>query len=111
VIQRAMKILFQLILILAFATKQAQHSRLRELFSLTSPLAHPILEKTKEKLLKEQDVERVLRRLSRLTEEETQIVVAQNMEVVYGLISNIRVIMDGARNWAGSSALANSLPV
>jgi hypothetical protein len=96
-----MKILFRLILVFAFATKQARLSRLREFFSLMSPLSQPPLEKIKEKLLGEEDIERVLRRLSRLTQEETQMAVIQNMEVVYGLISNIRVVMDGARSFAG----------
>ena len=70
------------------------------IFSLMSPLSQPPLEKIKEKLLAEEDIERVLRRLSRLTQEETQMAVIQNMEVVYGLISNIRVVMDGARSFA-----------
>jgi hypothetical protein len=65
---------------------------------MTSPLAHPALEKIKEKLLKEEDIERVLGRLNRLTQEETQMAVVQNMEVVYGLVSSIRVVMDGTRS-------------
>jgi len=76
-----MKILFRLILVLAFATRQVQLNR---------------LQKIKAKLLKE-DIEHVLRRLSRLTQEETQMAVVQNMEVVYGLVSNIGVVMDGGR--------------
>jgi hypothetical protein len=96
-----MKIVFQLILVFAFATKQARLSRLREFFLLMSPLSQSFLEKIKEKLLGEEDIERVLRRLSRLTQEEIQMAVIQNMEVVYGLISNIRVVMDGARSFAG----------
>ena len=96
VIEKAMKILFQLILVLAVATRQTQRNRLRELFSLVSPLAHLALEKVKGKLLNEEDIQRVLRRLSRLTQEETQMAVVQTMEVIYGLISNIRVVMDGA---------------
>ena len=46
-------------------------------------------------MLKEEAIERVLRRLSRLTQEETQMAVVQNMEVVYGLVSNIRVVIGG----------------
>lgn len=94
-----MKILFRLILVFAFATKQAQLSRLRESFSLMSPLSQFPLEKIKEKML-EEDIKRVLRRLSRLSQEETQMAVIQNMEVVYCLINNIRVVMDGARSFA-----------
>lgn len=96
VIQKAMKILFRLILVLALATRQVQLNQLRELSSIMSPLAYSALEKTKEKLLKEENIERVLRRLSRLTPEETQMAVVQNMEVVYSLVSNIRVVISGA---------------
>lgn len=104
-----MKILFRLILVLAFATRQVQLNRLRELSSTTSPLAHSAaLEKIKEKLLKEGDIERVLRRLSKLTQEETQAAVVQNMEVVYGLVSSIRVVMDGTRS-SSSQSTYNSL--
>lgn len=102
-----MKILFRLILVLAFATRQVQLNRLRELSSMMSPPAHPpSLEKIKEKLLKEGDIERALRRLSRLTQEETQMAMVQNMEVVYGLVSNIRVVMDGASSSSSRSTYA-----
>jgi hypothetical protein len=81
-----MKILFQVILVLALATRQAEQG---------------ILQNIKEKWLKEEDIMRVGRRLSRLTEEETQMTVAQNMETVYGLISNIRVLMEGGKGFIG----------
>jgi hypothetical protein len=38
----------------------------------------------------------VLRRLDRLTQEEAQVTVAQTLEVVQGLVSNMRVVMDSA---------------
>jgi hypothetical protein len=98
VIGKAMKILFQLILVLALATRQAEQGRLRESLRVDVTLAHPTLENIKEKWLKDDDVMRVGRRLNRLTQEEAQITVAQNMEAVYGLISNIKVLMDGARS-------------
>ena len=37
----------------------------------------------------------VLQRLDRLTQEEARITAAQTLEVVYGLIQNMRVVMDG----------------
>jgi hypothetical protein len=37
----------------------------------------------------------VLRRLDRLTLDEARIATAQTLEVVYGLIQNMRVVMDG----------------
>jgi hypothetical protein len=38
----------------------------------------------------------VLRRLDRLTQEEAQVTVTQTLEVVQGLVSNMRVVMDSA---------------
>ena len=47
------------------------------------------------KLLGESDVEAALQRLDRLTHDETRTTAAQTLEVVYGLVQNIRVVMDG----------------
>jgi hypothetical protein len=52
-------------------------------------------ENTREKLLGEEDVKRALRRLERLTQEEVQMALIQNMEVVYCLINGLGVVMDG----------------
>jgi len=41
------------------------------------------------------DVEAILQRLSRLTEDEARTTAAQSLEVVYGLIQNMSVVMDG----------------
>lgn len=98
VLGKAMKILFELILVLALSTRQAQHGRLRESVFVDVVVAHSTPENIKEKWLKEEDIGRVQRRLGRLTEDETQMTVTYNMEVVYGLISNIRVLIDGARS-------------
>ena len=43
----------------------------------------------------EKDVEAVLKRLDRLTLDEARITAAQTLEVVYGLIQSMRVVMDG----------------
>jgi hypothetical protein len=47
------------------------------------------------KLLGERDVEAVLQRLDRLTHEEARTAAAHTLEVVYGLVQNMRVVMDG----------------
>jgi hypothetical protein len=47
------------------------------------------------KLLGEHDVEAVLQRLDRLTQDEARTTAAQTLEVVYGLVQNIRVVMGG----------------
>jgi hypothetical protein len=53
-------------------------------------------EKFAKKLLGESDVEAVLRRLDRLTQEEARMTVAHTLDVVHGLFDNLRVVMDGA---------------
>ena len=47
------------------------------------------------KLLGENEVETVLQRLDRLTLDEARTTAAQTLEVVYGLVQNMRVVMDG----------------
>ena len=47
------------------------------------------------KLFRENDVEAVLQRLDRLTQDEARTTAAQTLEVVYGLAQNMRVIIDG----------------
>jgi hypothetical protein len=37
----------------------------------------------------------VVQRLDRLTEEESRIATAQTLEVLYSLVQNMRVVMDG----------------
>ena len=63
--------------------------------SVQSYLTQCNAEKLVKKLLGENDVEAVLQRLGRLTQDEAQITAAQTLEVVYGLIQNMRVVMDG----------------
>ncbi len=55
-------------------------------------------EKFGKKLLGENDVEAVLQRLDRLTQEEARTTAAQTLEVVYGLMKNMKVVMDGAND-------------
>jgi hypothetical protein len=47
------------------------------------------------KLFGETDVAAVLKRLDRLTQDEARIAAVQTLEVVYGLIQNMRVVMNG----------------
>jgi len=47
------------------------------------------------KLLGERHVEAVLQRLDRLTVVEARITAVQTLEVIYGLVQNMRVVMDG----------------
>jgi hypothetical protein len=47
------------------------------------------------KFLGENEVEAVLQRLDRLTQDEARTTAAQTLEVVYGLVQNMRVVVDG----------------
>jgi hypothetical protein len=91
------KILGELLSTLALATRQIKQGKPSEsvfdekLLYLTQ--SNP--EKFVKKFLGEMDIEAVLQRLDRLTQEEARITVAQTLEVVYGLIQNMRVVMDG----------------
>lgn len=62
---------------------------------LTRLLSHCEAEKLVKKLLGENEVEAVLQRLDRLTDVEARTTAAQTLEVVYGLVQNMKVVMDG----------------
>ncbi|KAF8486772.1 hypothetical protein DFH94DRAFT_166 [Russula ochroleuca] len=74
------KILIELLSTISLAIQQAKQGRLKKLGK---------------KLLGENDVEAVLERLDRLTREEAQTTAIQTLELVYGLVKNIKVVMDG----------------
>jgi hypothetical protein len=52
-------------------------------------------EKFGKKLFGDNDVEAVLHRLDRLTLDEARTTAAQTLEVVYGLVENLRQVMSG----------------
>ena len=47
------------------------------------------------KLLGENEVEGALQRLDRLTDDEARATAAQTLEVVYRLVQNMRLVMNG----------------
>jgi hypothetical protein len=61
----------------------------------TLPATQCVIEKFTKKLLGESDVEAVLTRLDRLTQEEARMTAAQTLGVVHGLVGNVRVVMEG----------------
>jgi hypothetical protein len=90
------KILVELLSTLALATKQIKQGKLSEsdfveLLYLTRRNAENFVKK----LFGEKDVEAVLQRLDRLTQDEARITATQTLEVVYGLMQNMRVVIDG----------------
>jgi hypothetical protein len=56
-------------------------------------------EKFAKKLLGESEIEAVLQRLDRLTQEEGRMTVAQTLEVVYGLMNTVTVVMNGKQSF------------
>jgi len=47
------------------------------------------------KLLGENEIEAALQKLERLTHDETRTTAAQTLEVVYSLVQDMRLVMDG----------------
>jgi hypothetical protein len=52
-------------------------------------------EKFAKKLLGDSEVEAVVQRLDRLTQEEARMAATQTLGVVHGLVDNIKVVMEG----------------
>jgi hypothetical protein len=52
--------------------------------------------------LGEHEIEAVLQRLDRLTQDEARMTVTQTLEVVHGLVNNVKVVMDGTHSSVGS---------
>ncbi len=92
------KIMVEVLSVLALATKQIKQGRLSKL-TITSNLAMAqcATEKFGRKLLRESDIEAVLRRLDRLTQNEARMAVAQTLGVVYGLVGNMKAVMEGVQ--------------
>ena len=96
-VEMIVKILVELLSILALATKQMKQGKSSEsvfgdvLYYLTQCNA----EKLAKKLLGDKDIEAVLKRLDRLTQDEARITATQSLKVVYGLVQNMKVVMDG----------------
>ena len=90
------KIMAELLSVLALATKQINQGRFSKYYMLyTLLLAQYAVEKFARKILGESEVEAVLQRLDRLTQDEARMTGAQTLGVVHGLMKNMKVVMDG----------------
>ncbi|KAH9995900.1 hypothetical protein BJV74DRAFT_911493 [Russula compacta] len=78
------KIMLEVLRVLAVATKQIKQGRIT---------------KFAKKLLGDSDIEAILQRLDRLTHEEARMTMAHTLEVVYGLVNNLQVVMNGSSRW------------
>ena len=91
------KIMVQLLSVLALATKQIKQGRFSEyVVTYTSHVAQCATEKFAKKLLGDSEIEKVLQRLDRLTQDEARMTVTQTLGVVHGLVGNMKVVMEGA---------------
>jgi len=91
------KIMVKLLEVLALATKQIKHGRFGKcaiMYTLSTSQRATV--KFAKKLLGESEVEAVLQRLDRLTQDEARMTVAQTLGVVHGLVNNVRIVMEGA---------------
>ena len=73
--------------------------------SVSDPLSRPsltipeyIAEQFVKTLLGDSEIENILRRLDRLTQDEARMMEAHILEVVHGLMNNMKVVMDGERS-------------
>ena len=90
------KIMAELLSVLALATKQINQGRLSEShLSQESPRVEVAAEKYAKKFLGERSIDMVLQRLDRLTVEESRATVVQTLDVVHGLVNNMEVVMEG----------------
>ncbi len=83
-----MKILIELLSILALGTQQVEQGLL---------LAQYDTIESGSKLFGIKGVEIVRQRLDRLNQEEARTTVVQTLEVVYALLKNMKVVMNGAQ--------------
>ena len=59
-------------------------------------VAQCVTEKFTKKILGESEIETVLQRLDRLTQEEARMTVTQTLSVVHGLVGSVKIVMEGA---------------
>jgi hypothetical protein len=91
------KIIVELLSVLSLATKQirrGQFSKSVVMYKLS--VTQFAIGKF---VFRESDVEAVLQRLDRLTQDEARITVAQTLSVVHGLVNNMKVVMEGAQSF------------
>ena len=56
-----------------------------------------VAEQFAKKLSGDSEIETILKRLDRLTQEEARMTVAQTLAIVHGLLDNMKIVIDGER--------------
>jgi hypothetical protein len=60
-------------------------------------MAQCAVEKFAKKLLGEREVEAVLQKLDRLTQDEARMTITQTLGVVHGLVGNVKSVIEGTQ--------------
>jgi len=90
------KILVEVLAILAIATKEIKQGRPSErIHNNRLSFAHVGLEKYLKKLIRKNDMEDVLKRLDVLTQEEAQMATAEVLKFTKGINDKANVLIDG----------------
>ena len=91
------KIMVEVLSVLSLATKQIKQGRLSEWFYIVYfyLVCDVVSEKFAKKLLGESEIEDVLHRLDRLTVDEARMTGVETLQIVHGLVSNMKLVMDG----------------
>ena len=91
------RIMAELFSTIALATRELKEGRPSEpvRFSLVCYIVEHIAVKFVNKILREKNIEAVLQRLDRLTQDEARTTTAQLLEVLYRLVQNLTVVMEG----------------
>lgn len=92
------KVMVESLMVLALATKQLKDGRFSECAgTYPLPMTQCAIEKFAKILLRESEIETVLQRLDRLTQDEARITVAQTLGVIYGLVGSVKAVMEGTK--------------
>ena len=92
------KIMAEVLSVLSLATKQIKQGRFSKLSRITYIylVCDVASEKLAKKLLGESEIEDVLRRLDRLTLDEARMTGTETLQVVHGLVGNMKLVLGGA---------------
>jgi hypothetical protein len=93
-------IMVEVLSVLSLATKQVKQGRLSK-WSIISYilLVNLSSEKFAKTLLGESEIENAVQRLDRLTLDEARVTGAETLQVVHGLVTNMKLIMDGTQRF------------
>jgi hypothetical protein len=104
------KILVELISTLALATRELKQGRSSEAVLIGIHLTDHITVKSVKEMDREKDIEAVLQRLDRLTQDEAKTTAAEILKVVYRLVQNMTGIMNSEQIHLASHLLCVEQP-